>query len=175
MPTPTYVALAKTVLTGNQTTVTFSGIVNTYTDLVVVASARTDVALVQDFIKVSFNSVTGAYSTIWLIGTGGGATVSSGQTNLANEIRWYYAATGANATSNTFANAELYIPNYAGSTNKPTSGTGVAETNASAVNMAATAGLMNNTAAITSITLAPWSGPNFVSGSRFDLYGIKNS
>jgi hypothetical protein len=66
----------------------------------------------------------------------------------------------------------MYVPNYAGSTNKSMSSTGVQETNASGADMGAAASLWSSTDAITQIQILPLTGPNFVSGSSFYLYGI---
>ena len=86
----------------------------------------------------------------------------------------YGVANAATATNNTFANFEIYIPSYTAIQNKPSSAFGVAENNAtSPIFIQVSAGLRSVTDAITSISLVP-SG-NFVSGSSFYLYGIKNS
>lgn len=177
MPTPTYVALAKTVLTGTQATVTFSGIVNTYTDLVLLVSSRDDYASGRDNIKLTINGTSANYSQRIIYGFGtstGSVSAAGGGTGTYFDYLYNTAASG---TSNTFGSTEIYIPNYAGSTNKPISTTSVAENNAtdSTTMIAPGALLWSNTAAITSLTLAPALGTNFVSGSRFDLYGIKNS
>ena len=81
---------------------------------------------------------------------------------------------GSTATSNTFSNAEYYIPNYAGGTNKSTSGDAVAEQNATTAQVILTAGLWSNTAAITSVGLTPTSG-TFLQYSTAYLYGVKNA
>ena len=84
--------------------------------------------------------------------------------------------TGSTATSNTFGNSELYIPNYAGSTNKSSSADAVAESNTTTVFAYLNAALWSSTAAITSITLTPDAGgANFVQYSTATLYGIKNT
>lgn len=173
MPSPTYVALQKTVLTGTQASVTFSAIPSTYTDLVIMISARSDrSAQYLDPIKIRFNGASADTNLtsrqIYGVGT------SAGSQSNAYALVGY--ATAAATTSNTFANIEVYIPNYAGSTNKPISSTSANEDNSAGNNeIDAIAGLWSSTNAITSITLLPNTGPNFVSGSRFDLYGIKNS
>ena len=176
MPSPTYVAIAKTVLTGNQTTVTFSGIVNTYTDLVLLVSSRDDYASGRDNIKLTLNGTSANYTQRIIYGWNGasGSVSSAGGGGAYFD---YLYSTAASGTSNTFGSTEIYIPNYLSSANKPISATSVAENNAtdSTTIIAAGAFLWSNTAAITSITLAPALGTNFVSGSRFDLYGIKNS
>lgn len=162
--------IAKQTLTGTATSVTFSDIPGTYTDLLLICSARTDRASnVNDGIIVTFNSNTSNYSTRALEGTG-----SAAQSRSFTPAGLYLtqACTGASAATSTFGNAEMYVPNYAGSTNKSVSSTCVGETNATGAWLSADASLWSNTAAITSMALAPITGPNFVSGSSFYLYGI---
>ena len=177
MPSPTYVALAKTVLTGNQATITFSAIPGTYTDLCLVVSARTDRASqYNDEIAIKLNSSGGgSYSQTGIYGLN--ATVYNVARTTANAqlIRYNYTS-ASTATSNTFGSLEIYIPNYAGTTQKPISTTYAAENNSSTQwFVGANAALGNVTSAITSIELTSFNAANFVSGSRFDLYGIKNS
>jgi hypothetical protein len=171
MPTPTYVAISKVVLTGSQATITFSGIPSSYTDLLLSISARSDrAASLVDTITYNFNSATTNFSNNRLEGTGASASATLNTTNTS-----LIRVTASSVTSNTFTSAELYIPNYTGSANKPLSSTFAYENNATTAYVGGVAGLWSNTSAITSITLGLVDGPNFVSGSRFDLYGIKNS
>ena len=84
-------------------------------------------------------------------------------------------AKGATALANTFSNCSVYVPNYAGSTNKSFSADLTAENNTTGTNMQLVAQLWSDTSAITSLVFVPGNGTNFVSGSSFYLYGIKNS
>lgn len=80
------------------------------------------------------------------------------------------------ATANTFSNGELYIPNYAGSANKPTSWFNAQENNTTTAYINSHANLWSNTSAITSITLTASVGTNEIkSGSSFYLYGISKN
>jgi len=159
--------IAKNVLGSDTSSVTFSSIPGTgYTDLLVVASARTSkTGQADDYIKIQFNSSSSNLSGRFLIGTGSAAS-------SATDTAVYVPCAAAGATASTFGVSTFYIPNYAGSTNKSVSGEGAGETNATIAIMYATAGLWSNTAAITSVGLVPYYGPNFVSGSSFFLYGI---
>ena len=172
MPTPTYVALAKQVLTGTQASITFSAIPSTYTDLLITCSARTDRASTVDNMKIRFNGASVDTNLTSRFMFGDGTTATSSTTAYAFPGR----VDAANNTASTFASVEIYIPNYAGSTIKPISSTSVSEDNSAAGNafVQTTASLFNDTTAISSITLLNLFG-SFVSGSRFDLYGIKNS
>ena len=82
---------------------------------------------------------------------------------------------GNNATASTFGNAEIYIPNYAGSTNKSFSVDSVNENNATSASQFLYANLWSNTAAITSITLLSGGSVNLLQYSTAYLYGVKNA
>jgi hypothetical protein len=176
MPTPTYTAISKNVLTSNQSSITLSGIPSTYTDILILISARsTSTSATYDGLLVQINSLTSGNSYTEIFGYTTGVLSARGQFgSTKNFVGWFSTA---NTTSNTFGSSETYIPNYAGSTNKVISSTTVSENNATtseAAYTAAVAGLLSNTAAIDSLTFN-FSGGSIVSGSRFDLYGIKNS
>ena len=172
MPTPTYVAIAKATPTGSS--VEFTGISNTYTDLFLVASLRTANATVDDYCQVQLGGITANNYTDRYV-YGAGSTVTAGSGSSTNGFYYAIAACGSSATSNTFASSEMYIPNAFGSTNKPVSSTYAVENNSASSNtIRITAQLFSNTGQVTSIKIITSAG-NFASGSRFDLYGIKNS
>jgi hypothetical protein len=165
MPLQLY-KIALTELSTAASTITFSSIPQGYTDLKVVVSARTTrTSNSQDWVKISFNGVTTNLSERTLYGDG--STTGSYTDTLV-----YGGTTSDAATANTFGSTEFYIPNYAGNTNKSISVDGVSENNATLVTTTLTAGLWSSTAAITSITLAPYTGPNFVANTTATLYGI---
>jgi hypothetical protein len=168
----TYEAIAKTVLTTTQATITFSSIASTYTDLVVLFSARTNEVSAADsgfWIYPNNNSGTMSYLRLRAIGS----SVSS-DSNTSDSY-WRNAVNGAGGTADTFASGELYIPNYANAAFKVGSWTIVREQNSATSNqMLAGAGLNRDTTAINTLNFIS-SGNSFVSGSSFYLYGIKNS
>lgn len=168
MPT-TYEAIATvTVGSGGAASMAFTSIPGTYTDLLIKYSSRNGAAAVQNM-AITLNSSTSSFTYRSLYGGGSVAPGSgSGSTNLVG------LAQASNYTANTFDNGEIYIPNYAGSTNKSISADSVTETNASESYQQFFATLWSNTAAITSVSLAPTSG-SFVQYSTATLYGIKNS
>ena len=165
----TYTLIDKSILTGNQTSITFSSIPSTYTDLQIVASVRTDRSgeTDDDVVIKPNNSASNATSRL-LLNDG-----SSAQSYTGTQI--YMIAKGATALANTFSNCSVYVPNYAGSTNKSFSADLTAENNTTGTNMQLVAQLWSDTSAITSLVFVPGNGTNFVSGSSFYLYGIKNS
>jgi transcriptional regulator of nitric oxide reductase len=169
----TYTLISSNVLSSSAASVTFSAIPNTYTDLVVRWSARSDRANVSDTMKLRINSDSGSnYSWTYLLGSG---AVASSSINSGLDYTSLGAADAATAASNTFANGELYIPNYLASTKKPLSTINAQEDNATNAQLWVLASLWQGTAAITSLQLFLNIGPNFVSGSSFYLYGVKSS
>lgn len=170
----TYTLISSNVLTSSAASVTFSAIPSTYTDLVLRISGRSDASSNQTDFYVTLNSDTATnYSTVTLRGEGN-AAYSDVYSNITPLFRDTYIV-GGNATASTFGSAELYIPNYTVSQNKPIGVVSVTENNiASTVRMVAGASLWRNTAAINNIKIET-VGSNMVSGSSFYLYGIKNS
>jgi hypothetical protein len=79
----------------------------------------------------------------------------------------------ATSTADTFTNAEMYIPSYLSSANKPISQITSMENNTTTAFIEAHAHLIGSSTAINSITFT--ASGDFVSGSSFYLYGIKNS
>ena len=152
--------------------VTFSSIPQTYTDLVILVSARATNASVISNFQVGFNGVTTAtYSSTWLQGSGSAASSSR---NQSNEIYSGFI-NGGGSTASSFASSEIYIPNYTNSTNnKQISNFTTSEDNSATAYITGSAGLSRNTAAISSVTIY-FGGNTIASGSSLYLYGIKNS
>jgi hypothetical protein len=152
-------------------TVTFSSIPSTYTDLVIKWSLRDSSAGTSNNLFIKLNSVTTSQSIRYIAGNGSSAS-------SASDTPLYVpgGAVSATATASTFSNCEIYIPNYAStSINKSVSVDTVSENNATAAIAALTAGLYASNSAITSIEFAPNGVVTFQQYSTFTLYGIKNS
>lgn len=164
--------ITSTTLGSSAASVTFSSIPATYTDLVLRISARNDT---DAGIRLRFNGTSAAVNSRTYIMSDTTAPFSSQNTSETYAI----FPQGSNVTSdtaNTFSNTEIYIPSYTASQNKPMSGFQVKEYN-SATNgtaqITANANLWRDTTAISSIVIGGVG--NFVSGSTFTLYGLKNS
>ena len=163
----TFIKIARVdVGAGGASSIDFTSISSAYTDLCIKASLRTTRADVSDVVQIKFNGSTTGISMRYLQGTGSSVSSSSSATYIWSRVD------SANATSSTFGNAEFYIPNYAGSTNKSVSVDGVSENNATEAYTNLVAGLWSNTAAITSISLSSANSENFVQYSSATLYGI---
>lgn len=168
MPTYTQIGTAVTVGAGGASSIDFTAIPSTYTDLVVKLSVRTNVVGLADDVFLSFNGSTSTFSAKFLQGTG--STAISGTYN-----RFAGFGTGNTATSSTFSNQEIYIPNYLASTNKGYSVDSVSENNASVGQMALVAGLWSTSSAINQIIFTPVSGTLFLQYSTAYLYGVSNA
>jgi hypothetical protein len=164
-----------TVGSGGAASIDFTAIPSTYTDLCLKISARSTATPgnPDDGLFLQINAITSGYSNKTVYGTGASALSSSNAYGITSKT-YISALTTANATANTFGNTEVYIPNYAGSTNKSMSIDGVIENNATSSIANLTAALLSNTAAISSLTLTPNSG-SFVQYTTAYLYGVKNA
>jgi hypothetical protein len=168
----TYIKIASnTVGAGGAASVTFSSIPSTYTDLVIKVSARCSVGGAFYNLVIAFNGSSANYTLRWL-GDAGGSAVSYTQAAFGSNHLFYIAGDGA--TANTFANGEIYIPNYAGSNYKSVSADGANENNSTTIYQGISTGLWSSTAAITSLTFT-CGGANFNQYSTFTLYGISNA
>lgn len=151
-------------LGSSSSTISFSEIPQTFTDLLVVSSIRASDT--GPWASIQFNGSTANFTRRALEGTGSSVS-STSRTDGLNAV----VQNPSDSTANTFSNSSIYIPNYTGSTAKSVSIDTVSENNGTSVVQAITAFLWNNTAAITSMTITAQVG-NLVSGSTISLYGI---
>jgi hypothetical protein len=170
----TFIKIASvTVGAGGASSIDFTSIPSTYTDLVCKVSARVgSTGFDYDWINMKLNSSTSGYTVRALYN--GAGTVASFTTSGTATMQQISTVDTGNATANTFANLEFYIPNYAGSNNKSLSMDAVTETNSANGSNYLGAGLWSNSAAITSISIIG-ANASFVQYSTAVLYGIKNS
>jgi hypothetical protein len=169
----TYTLIASsTVGAGGISSIDFTSIPGTYTDLQLVLSLRYSGSDTSPT-RVILNSTTANYSAKAVRGNGSSA-ISFSITN--NEIGANSTgSSGASQTANTFANTSVYICNYTSSNNKSISTDFAQEANVTGAFIGAYAALWSNSAAITSISIAPDAGFTWVQYSSAYLYGIKNS
>jgi hypothetical protein len=176
MPSTYELIASNTVGSTSVSSVTFSSIPSTYTDLMIQISTRDDYNF-DAFAHVSmrFNGDTGANYLNCLVRADGTSAISS-STVGGNFISASYS-NGNLATANSFGNGGIYIFNYANLVGgKTVSIESANETNATTAYMNMTAGYWGNAGAITSINFSnQLVVSNFTQYSTFYLYGIKNS
>jgi hypothetical protein len=171
----TFIKIASvTVGSGGASTIDFTSIPSTYTDLCVKISARSSYSSGEG-VSMRFNGSSGANYTYKQLYGFGSSVGSYGPPSLET-YGFLGTIGGTNYTASTFNSIDLYVPNYASSNNKSFSVDTVAENNSATVNqLDLIAGLWSQTAAITSITLTSYNAANFVQYSTATLYGISKS
>lgn len=169
MPSNTFTLISSTTVgAGGTSAITFSSIPATYTDLCLKLSLRYNIAIIAGGLGLTLNGSTANFTYRYLEGNGSAASSGNGTGSfIGNSV-------GASATSNTFSNTKIYIPNYAGSTYKSISIDAVTENNATTAYADLLANLWSVTSAINSISIDVGAN-SFVQYSTAYLYGIKNS
>jgi hypothetical protein len=167
MPTFTQIGSAVVVGSGGQAAIDFTSIPTTYTDLVLKLSLRQSTGSVG-YATVKFNNSSTGFTYRSLEGDGSTAKSFNGSVGAIGVIE------PSNYTASTFASFDIYIPNYAGSTNKSYSADSATENNSTLAYSDLIAGLWSNTAAINQITIQDLSG-NLVQYSTAYLYGVSNA
>jgi len=162
----TFELIAAVNLTSAQSTIDFTSIPSTYTDLCLKVSIRSSADNVTA--ELAINGVKTNMTQIFCQGSGSAA--SSGTSAFINILE-----DPSSATASTFSNTDIYIPNYAGSNYKSVSADTVTEKNATDAYARLVAGLWSNTAAINRLTLNCGAAGNFVQYSSAYLYGVKNA
>jgi hypothetical protein len=159
----TYEPIATQTLGSTASSITFSSIPATYTDLVLVLAGGTDAASGWG---LRFNSDTGSnYSRTYLTGTGSAAS-SGRDTNQTTADIAYNGILGNNTNYNSIVN----IMNYSNTT---TYKTAISRSNNAATGVDTNASLWRSTSAITTIEIkTTTAGKIFNIGSTFTLYGI---
>ena len=164
----TYKLIQTQTLASTATTLTFSSIPQTFTDLIVKWSAfATPTNLSSASVDIYFNASGTGFTCTEMYNSSNGL-----QAWRPNGLVGQIPAREATA-ANCFGNTELYIPNYTLTQNKTyivNWSSKRNETSGAAVGLAG--GLRLNTDAITSIRL---NCNTFGIGSMFSLYGIKST
>jgi len=165
-----------TVGSGGTSSIQFTSIPNTYTDLLLKLSLRSTNSAGWNNapIRLQFNSETGGYSNLTI--RGNGSSVSSSSNDYAGTSRMFVGEGAATPSgSSMFGNAEVYIPNYTWDKNKSVSVESIRALDGGNADLNITAGLLTANSAITSITIETYT-PNsgWTEYSTAYLYGINN-
>ena len=158
----TYEPIATTTLGSAQSSITFSSIPSTYTDLVLICSVKGDASI--GLVRVRLNGDTGSnYSFTRIYGTG--SVAASDRYTNTTSMELSDPGTGFNSQ---FILGIGHIQNYSNTTTYKTM---LGRGNELANVVQATVNLWRNTAAVNSVTVLTTSN-NFIAGSTATLYGI---
>jgi len=165
--------IAQETLTGSVTSVTFSSIDQGFTHLQIFASLRSDQAAESDDIEIIFNGDAGSiYDDQRLTASSTGVSAQAVRAQTAITIG---TSEAASSRANSFGLLNATINNYTASIEHNIIGQSARFGDVSADTdcvLVFRAGKHRSAAAITSITIFPRLGTNYVSGCTFYLYGI---
>lgn len=164
----TFTLIASNTSYAGGTTLTFSSIPSTFTDICLMMSPRGN-GFNGTELYLTFNSNTSSYSGKYMWKDGGTTSVTSGNNNSNNNLIGIIP--GTQAGSNVYGSVQVYVPNYASSNNKSFSVDSASERNGDAQWLFLGAGLWSNSSAITSVTIT--ASANYLGDSTAYLYGIK--
>jgi hypothetical protein len=161
-------------LSGSVTSVTFSDISQDYSHLFLFGQARTDAVAEADAPVARLNGDSANnYDRQHL--TGSSATPSSGAVRATSSIQ-VATCEAASSRADNFSPFWVVVFDYTRTDNEKwllAWSTNFGNVSADAdLRVQFFGGRWRSTAAITSLSLLPNTGPNFVSGSRFQLYGV---
>lgn len=170
----TYEAISTNTLGSTATSVVFSSIPQTYTDLILVVTGRDSRSEANDGYGFSFNTDTSTGSTNYssTFAYGANSTIYSGRETNYRQIGVHQVTASTYGDNNYYPVSISHIFNYSNSNIYKT----VLNRGGIPAESYMNVGTWRNTAAISTITIWPGyngSGYTFYAGSTFTLYGIK--
>ncbi len=160
MPLPsTMTPIATQTIASNVSSVTFSSIPQTYTDLVLICYAISNTG--TNDIGITFNGDTGSNYSRTFMGGNGSSAYSGRNTSVTVGYGMFFSTAGVQGNIN--------IMNYSNATTYKTM---MIRAGQAADSTAAAVDLWRSTAAISSVTLTAMAN-SIAAGSTFTLYGIK--
>lgn len=160
----TYEPISTTTLGANSTTITFSSIPGTYTDLVLVVVGTGTAS--NGKLRMNADSATNYSQTVLY---GSGTSAISSRLSSQTSIDYWGADAGISSTIPSMSKVTFF--NYAGSTNKTVLIENPNDQNGSGAIWTAV-GLYRSTSAITQINLIMGSTASYKTGTTATLYGI---
>lgn len=159
---------------GGTSSIDFTNIPQTFTDLVICLSIRDDGTGTSgaSYIDLQLNNSTGTYTVSRLLGAGSASVSNNAQTS--NFMSIGYMGNSRTSMTSAFTNAEIYIPNYSGFNEKTVSCNYSMPDSSTGAYSGFGAGRWNQPQPITSIKIKA-DGQNITQHSTAILYGIKNA
>ena len=165
----TYEPIATQTASGSASTITFSSIPSTYTDLVLVANIAASSGTFGSLLQFNSDTTTNYGATV-LYGDGASAASVRAASGSSINLNYYGDATTTALAQTIIIN----IMNYANTTTFKTFISRAGNANGTYAGVSAIVGLWKKTPeAINSITVKTVSGGNYSNTSTFTLYGIK--
>lgn len=162
MPKSFFALDTRTVSTGGVSSVAFTSINQSYTNLILVYSVRSNASATSDVLSSTINSSSSGYS--WYTWETTGSTPTSNQGNSTST--WQRSAvTAANSTSNVFSNGNMVFSKYNVSTPKSAYFTSVAP-----MSLLSWGSYVQTTSAPISTLTLSLASSTFAVGSTFYLY-----
>jgi len=162
----TYEKIQTTTLPSATSTISFTGISGSYTDIVLVFGYKSNTTN-QPTLRLTFNGTSTGFSGTQL--TGNGSTDAS----YRNSNAAFISIARIVGTPTTVGGMATIIMNFQNYSNTTTYKTVLARASAAESGVEADVGLWANTAAITQIDITTATSNDFASGSVVTLYGIK--
>lgn len=164
--------LGQAELSSTASSVTFSSIPQTYKNLLLIMDMRTSVAAAVDTVVIRLNGDAGANYDRQVLAVGNATTTAAA--SIGTTVAEIAQVPAASATANFFGSAVVFFPAYTRAQHKGFLAYGGSRDLANVANIGLRlyAGWWRNVAAITQIDILPTTGPNFVSGCSFYLYGL---
>lgn len=160
----TQIGSTVTVGSGGAANIEFTSIPGTYTDLVILASTRSNRSDVNDGFFVYLNGSTSSITAKRLYGNSSSGSQDSGS-SILNDAN--------TATASIFSNSKIYITNYALAENHSWLGETVTENNSSTnAFVSLVSAIWASPTIVTSVTLTNETGTLFMQHSTASLYGI---
>lgn len=163
-----------TVGSGGASSIDFTSIPSTYTDIYIVMSLRSAHTSTDDdwYMRINGVSTGGTYTNRRLYGNGSTASSASSTGGTSGAQIYGGWDNSAGGTASTFSNISIYIPNYAStSTYKSISIDGVQEANATTAYAYLNAALFQSNNAINQVTITSWNS-TWAQYTTATLYGV---
>lgn len=172
----TYIAISTITASGSISSIDFTNIPQTYTDLLILASVRSTHTDTNDdwYMRINNISNAGTYTNIGLYGNGSSA-LSWNFTGGTTGAQIYGGWNNPSSPSQIFTPISWYFPNYTNtSLNKTFGWDGAQEFNATTARRYIGGGIYAQTTAISRITIFSWNA-SWAQNTQATLYGIKNT
>jgi hypothetical protein len=174
---PTFNLISLVTLGSGTSSVTFSSIPQTYKDLIIIGSTRTNLVSTEQYNGFRYNGVNASSTYGYTLARSDDGSASTFRESAIGNttINFGSPQSASSALANTLGSYEIYIANYAtASWNKTATNWGFAPTDSINSVLSITANSSVVTGAVTSLTvLSVYSGTaDYVSGSIIALYGI---